>query len=140
MFCWAVEKSSNGILEISILKAGDHHVSCVRWSGNRHMRLFSSGKLYLPLKNILALDLFAYFSELVASHHDAYIEATSRHEKIHVSQRVVVAVYDLQGRFLKYEDDLQGWVEVSERAARTKVCQAFHYRRRHEEQMAAAPP
>ena len=104
-----------------------------------HAFVFVRETVCIYLSNIVALHLFAYISELVAAHHDAYMEATCRHEKIHVSQRVVVAVYDLQGRFLKYEDDLQGWVEVSERAARTKVCQAFHYRRRHEEQMAPAP-
>ena len=80
------------------------------------------------------------FTGLIALHQEAYMVATCRHEKIRVAQQVVVAVHERQGRFLKFEDSLQGWVDVSEKAARTKVCQAFKYRRRQGEQPPAELP
>jgi hypothetical protein len=52
----------------------------------------------------------------------------SRHEKIHTAQLVVLAVKET-GRFLKYDRNRHGWIEVSESVARKRVCQAFQYRR-----------
>jgi hypothetical protein len=62
---------------------------------------------------------------------DRYFEATSRHEKVNVTQQVVLAVAQT-GRFLKFDQGLQGWVEVPECTARQKVCQALQYRRRRD--------
>jgi len=54
---------------------------------------------------------------------------------MHVVQLVVGAVNTIGGgRFLKYEEHLEGWVEVSEAVARQKVRQAFQYKRRVEQQ------
>jgi len=84
----------------------------------------------LPLHSFRSL-----FSDLIAEHREAYLDAVFRPEKMHVVQLVVGAVNTTGGgRFLKYEEHLEGWVEVSEAVARNKVRQAFQYKRRVEQQ------
>jgi hypothetical protein len=58
-----------------------------------------------------------------------YFNASSRHEKIHITHQVVFVIRQT-GRFLKFDKSRQGWVEVPDVIARQKVCQALQYRRR----------
>jgi hypothetical protein len=45
---------------------------------------------------------------------------------MHVAQQVVLAVTQ-SGRFLKFNKNLNGWIEVPEAISKQKVCQALQY-------------
>ena len=129
MFCWVVESKFRGMLEIFISKASDDTCS-LRYTMK-----------YWPPSQACCLSHRSFFdTELIAANQETYTEAACRQEKIRVAQQVVVAVYDRQGRFLKFEEHLEGWVEVSDKTSRSKVCQAFKYRRQQDEQHPAALP
>ncbi len=54
-------------------------------------------------------------------------EAASKFEKTAIAERIVHAIRDSHGRFLKWEED--GWVEVDTETAREKISHFFrHYR------------
>jgi hypothetical protein len=70
-----------------------------------------------------------------------YSSATSRHEKTAIIQEIVQSIHNESnppGRFLKFDKDANGWVEVDDAAARIKVSQAIQYASRNEK--GKAPP
>jgi hypothetical protein len=65
---------------------------------------------------------------------DRYSSATSRHEKTAIIQEIVQSIHNESnppGRFLKFDKDANGWVEVDDAAARIKVSQAIQYTSRY---------
>jgi hypothetical protein len=63
-----------------------------------------------------------------------YSSATSRHEKTAIIQEIVQSIHNESnpsGRFLKFDKDANGWVEVDDAAARIKVSQAIQYASRN---------
>jgi hypothetical protein len=72
---------------------------------------------------------------------DRYSSATSRHEKTAIIQEIVQSIHNESnppGRFLKFDKDANGWVEVDDAAARIKVSQAIQYASRYKK--GKAPP
>jgi hypothetical protein len=70
-----------------------------------------------------------------------YSSATSRHEKTAIIQEIVQSIHNEStppGRFLEFDKDANGWVEVDDAAARKKVSQAIQYASRHKK--GKAPP
>lgn len=61
-----------------------------------------------------------------------YAEATSRQEKVHITQGVIAAIRAEGGWFLKADQRRDGWIDIDEQLARKKVAQAIQYRRRVE--------
>jgi hypothetical protein len=101
-------------------------------AGNKRLQ----GKLCLRAKMLPSMKCALEFSpvrslciEIVDLQKDSYFSATSRHGKVHIARMIVDTVKE-QGRFLKYDKSLQGWVEVSEVVARQKVCQSLQYHKR----------
>jgi hypothetical protein len=74
-------------------------------------------------------------------HSVRYSNATSRHEKTAIIQEIVQSIRNESnppGRFLKFDKDANGWVEVDDAAARMKVSQAIQYASRNKK--GKAPP
>ena len=59
---------------------------------------------------------------------DDYEKATKQ-EKTAIATRIVAAIHESHGRFLKATDDDNAWIEVDANAARNKVAHFFRRRR-----------
>ena len=64
------------------------------------------------------------FHELKMDLQPRYLEAP-KDGKIAISQSLVDAIHDIEGRFLRYDDSQAKWYEVSNRVAREKAAQAL---------------
>jgi hypothetical protein len=70
-----------------------------------------------------------------------YNAATSRNEKTAITQEIVQSIQtagDRPGRFLKFDKDANGWVEIDDAVARIKVSHAIRYSSRNKNRK--APP
>jgi hypothetical protein len=70
-----------------------------------------------------------------------YNTTTSRNEKTAITQEIVQSIQtdsDPPGRFLKFDKNANGWVEVDDAAARIKVSHAIRYASRYKKRK--APP
>ena len=65
---------------------------------------------------------------LVESRFEEY-ENANKHEKTVIAEQVVSTIQESYGRFLKWEDNDKGWVEVDFNTARYKVAHFFRRRR-----------
>ena len=65
---------------------------------------------------------------MVDKHVDAYQRAKSRHQKIDVTQRILVNVANEGGWFLEKDEEREGWYRINEQRARKKTAQAIQYR------------
>jgi len=65
---------------------------------------------------------------LVEMHWMEY-EQANKYQKTEIADRIVNIVYESQGRFLKWEKDHGGWVQVDHDVAREKVSHYFRYMR-----------
>lgn len=62
-----------------------------------------------------------------------YNASNSRHEKTRITEDIVNQIQHCgteTGRFLRYDGDSSGWIEVDDNTARIKVSQALRYTRR----------
>jgi hypothetical protein len=78
---------------------------------------------------------------LLNMHSVRYNATTSRHEKTAITQEIVRSIQsagDPPRRFLKFDKEADGWVEVDDAAARVKVSHAIRYASRYKKRK--APP
>jgi hypothetical protein len=79
---------------------------------------------------------------LLNMHSVRYNSTTSRKEKTAITQEIVHTVQTTgeprPGRFLRYDKDVNGWVDVDDVAARIKVSHAIRYASRYKKRK--APP
>jgi hypothetical protein len=73
-------------------------------------------------------------------HSVRYNTTTSRNEKTLITKEIVRSIQtsDPPGRFLKFDKEAKGWVEVDDAAARIKVSHAIRYASRYKK--GKAPP
>jgi hypothetical protein len=74
-------------------------------------------------------------------HSGRYNSTTSRNEKTAIAKAIVQSIQitgEPPGRFLKFDKDANGWVEVDDVAARIKVSHAIRYASRYKKRK--APP
>lgn len=70
-----------------------------------------------------------HFYSLIDMYMTPYHTSSSRYEKTKMIYDIVVEVRRMHGRFLTYDKDLHGWIEIDENKARAKVGQALRYRK-----------
>jgi hypothetical protein len=78
---------------------------------------------------------------VLSMHSVRYNATTSRKEKTAITQEIVQIIHsesDPPGRFLKFDKDANGWVEVDDAWARIKVSHAIRYASRYKKRK--APP
>ena len=70
------------------------------------------------------------FRSVIEAHRDEYQQATTKQEKMNITRKIVATLNRLSCRFLKYNDELQCWQEISHVAARDKVSHALRFANR----------
>jgi hypothetical protein len=105
----------------------------------------ASGTLPLPLQPVVpkSFDVLLGRGRWYASHAgnrrlqifinmflERYQTSQSRPEKTHITNEILHMIKTCgkqPGRFLKFEEDISGWVEVNDEVARLKISQAMRY-------------
>ena len=70
------------------------------------------------------------FHAVIEAHCNEYQQATTKQEKMGITRKIVVTLNRLSCRFLKYNEELQNWHEISHVAARDKVSHALRFANR----------
>jgi len=73
-----------------------------------------------------------YFRDVIEAHRAQYQQAISKQEKMNITKSIVVTLNRSSCRFLKYNDQLKGWQEISHIAARDKVSHALRFANRND--------
>ena len=70
------------------------------------------------------------FRAVIEAHCNEYQQANTKQEKMSITRKIVGTLNRLSCRFLKYNEELQCWQEISHVAARDKVSHALRFANR----------
>ena len=70
------------------------------------------------------------FRTVIEAHRNEYQQATTKQEKMSITRKIVATLNRLSCRFLKYNEELRCWQEISHVAARDKVSHALRFANR----------
>jgi len=66
-----------------------------------------------------------YFRELCDQFRSAYAKPKKNMRKMDIAKRIVTMIQERGGRFLKRNDETMQWIEITDREATMKTCQAL---------------
>jgi hypothetical protein len=98
----------------------------------------NTGQIHFPLSNDVLLGRGrpyqeftgnARLSAVIDKHGDAYFQG-NRSEKTALSSEIVRTIKDMNGRFLKRDENGRGWVTVPDEVGRLKISHSFRTKKR----------